>query len=662
MRWLVLLPLGLIGCIETGLRADRDGVDPSETGDSADPNGDVDTDPPAEEICNGKDDDGDGLVDEGFQDTDGDGVADCVDERCELILAEERTVPIDPLCTSETGIVLDPWNVAVEWRWSGLSLDGTVSHVIMTPVIGNLTDTNSDGVVNTADVPNVAFVAVPNTGFNAGYLVVLDGETGAEVWTRPNFNGGGGIAMADVNGDGETEIVAFDSQLRATAVDGAGNTLWTQTDSNVAYPQATVADLDGNGIPEVIADRHILDGRTGNLKFSLPSDAAIPYRLPAIGDLDQDGVQEIVLANGVYSFDGDLLWRSPVAGSYGHWSAILDTDGDADAEVAMVGAGELIIHDHDGTVQTRVSAGGGQPGAPCVADFDGDGDAEIAWASSSTLNQYELDGTSSWSANVNDTSGLAACSGYDIDGDGAYEVLFADQNNFFIFDGATGLRRFVWAEHASGTLWEYPSVADVDNDGSAEIVIAGNNFGATGHTGITVFGHAADAWLKSGTTWHTHDFAVTNILPDGAVPATPDPWWQTYNVYRARPTVDGGGTDLQVQITDVCYAGCEDGSAVQVAVQISNHGSTAVPGGVPVSLFAADGLGDNEVLTHLQTKRLTEPVPPGRALAAIEFIFAKKRLGTHGFVVRVDADETNTGQQPECDEDNNQAWYNDGPC
>ena len=68
------------------------------------------------------------------------------------------------------------------------------------------------------------------------------------------------------------------------------------------------------------------------------------------------------------------------------------------------------------------AAGTGQPGPPCVADFDGDGQAEIAWASSSLFNMFELDGSVLWTRSVTDASGLAACSGYDIDGDGAYEV------------------------------------------------------------------------------------------------------------------------------------------------------------------------------------------------------------------------------------------------
>ena len=120
-------------------------------------------------------------------------------------------------------------------------------------------------------------------------------------------------------------------------------------------------------------------------------------------------------------------------GDYGHWAAILNYDGDIQGEVAMVGAGYLGFYDPDGTELYKTNAGTGQPGPPCVADFDGDGDAEIAWASSSLFNMFELDGSIRWTASITDASGLASCSGYDIDGDGAYEALFADENQFYIF-------------------------------------------------------------------------------------------------------------------------------------------------------------------------------------------------------------------------------------
>ena len=94
-----------------------------------------------------------------------------------------------------------------------------------------------------------------------------------------------------------------------------------------------------------------------------------------------------------------------------------------------------------------------------------------------------------------------------------------------------------------------------------------------GWAGITVFGHLGDGWAKSGPTWNVHDFAVTNIETDGGVPMSPEPSWQTYNVYRARPTQDAMTVDLLAEITDICFAGCDSDSIVRLSVQPINQGN-----------------------------------------------------------------------------------------
>ncbi|MFN7146522.1 MAG: FG-GAP repeat domain-containing protein, partial [Myxococcota bacterium] len=459
---------------------------------------------------------------------------------CSVTLEPAGTVAIQEECVGEATTVTDPWNVREEWHYAGLSTNRSVHNGIAAPVSGNLNDDNGDGMVDENDIPEVVAVMSPSSNFTSSALVVLDGVTGAEVWVTPQtYNSVGGPALADVDADGFTDIIAFNASNQVVALEGDGTVKWTSRQTtSVGYPQAIVADLDADGMPEVIGDQLILNGEDGSLVANIAGAAGLPYRIPAAGDIDLDGEQEVIIGNQVVGPTGTVEWSSTMNGSYGHWSAILDTDGDPYAEIIMIANGQLALYEHDGTQIWRVSAGTPQPGPPCVADFDGDGAAEIGWASSDSFNLYEVDGTRVWSARIDDSSGLAACAGYDFDGDGTYEVLFADQTAVFIFDGRTGAVNYSNPNHASGTAWEFPTVADVDNDGSAEIVYVSNDYWHTGWNGVTVLGHNGDGWKKSGTTWNVHDFAVTNINPDGSVPVVPDPPWQVHNVYRARPSVD----------------------------------------------------------------------------------------------------------------------------
>lgn len=637
------------------------GDDPDDTDDTDDPDDTGGGVAVPDEECNGVDDDGDGEVDEGFPDSDGDGVADCVDDTCEVETAAAGTVGIDDTCLAPDVVVTDPWDVTIEWQWSHVASSPSIRQVISVPVVGHLVDTNTDGTVDLADTPVVVVVAFDYATYgSAGVLVALDGATGAELWTVSGLNPWHGVALADVDGDGWTDVLAIDSSQRPVAYRGDGSVLWTSSatvgSAYSYYPQVAVADLDADGVPEVLAQDIVVDGATGALELNgLGPVGSIPYWIPTAADLDQDGDQEIIHGDAVYDSAGNFLWSSSFAGSYGHWAAVIDYDGDPEGEVVMIGGGVLGVYDPDGTELVRQSVSASQPGAPCVADFDGDGSAEIAWASANVLQMAELSGTVVWSQAIDDSSGLAACSGYDVDGDGIYEILYADQHTFYILDGATGATRFSQGGHASGTLWEYPSVADIDNDGSAEILIGSNDFSFSGWSGITVFGHNGSGWMKAGPTWHTHDFAVTNIESDGSVPATPDPWWQVYNVYRARPAVDTAAMNLTPEFLDVCAASCASGGLVEATVVLANDGGVASEADVSVALYADDG----GVLSLIERQVRSAAVSPGEQTESLLFTFPVEQLGSDGLVAVVDDDGTGVGlgDQDECDEsDNVVAW------
>ena len=132
---------------------------------------------PATEMCNGIDDDGDGEVDEGFSDTDGDGIADCMDvEDCDCI-DNDGDGEIDENCEFELTITGTGDDAATFY------LDGAlVGASSGWSTVDSWTTTISGGVHHVAaEVSDVSGVQV---GFRS--TLHVDGQlasaTGDDIW------------------------------------------------------------------------------------------------------------------------------------------------------------------------------------------------------------------------------------------------------------------------------------------------------------------------------------------------------------------------------------------------------------------------------------------------------------------------------------------------
>ena len=577
---------------------------------------------------------------------------------CDLNATPQQAVSVNDECGGVDKID-EPWDVAVEWTFGeGEEWANNSVHV---PLVANLTDTDGDGAITTSDVPNIV-LPTWELAYETGSLVVLDGRNGDIVWRVDGVHGLGGHTVGDMDGDGVVDILAFNSSYCPTLFSHTGEIKWTATVcSTQSFPQSTLADLTGDGQPEVITEMGIYDGKTGALKAGFNHNFnAEPYVMPTIGDIDLDGEQEVILGSKVYSPDGAVEWSANLQGNYGHWGAVLNVDLDAEGEVIMVGAGELLILDSDGTELSRAEIGGSHTSPPCAADFNGDGETEIAWAGEDIFVVYALDGTEVWRQDVSDKSGLSGCAGYDFNGDGAYEIVYSDEGTFYIFDGSNGDVLYAYEGHLSATAFEYPSIADVDGDGSAEILFTSNfNIFKGTRRSLTVLGHDGDGWARSGSTWPNHDFAVTNVNEDATLPSGVPTYWLDQNVYRARPMMDTWtrSVDLKANISEVCFEGCLDKSTVQVAIDFANYGMEDSISGVPVSLYGVDG----EALTLIETV-YTTVIPSGVQMTGQILEFEVGDGGRDGFVIRVDDDGDGFGLELECREDNNETFWIDTPC
>jgi hypothetical protein len=144
-----------------------------------------------------------------------------------------------------------------------------------------------------------------------------------------------------------------------------------------------------------------------------------------------------------------------------------------------------------------------------------------------------------WSAPVVDASGVAGGTAFDFLGDGIPEAMYADEQTMWAFDGRDGSVK-MQAPRSSGTLVEYPTVADIDNDGHAEILVV-SNIGLVPH--LQAIEDREDRWIPTRRIWNQDSYHVTNVNEDGSIPQFESPHWLGLNTWRVNAqfeTATGG--------------------------------------------------------------------------------------------------------------------------
>lgn len=488
----------------------------------------------------------------------------------------------------------------VEWRWEGSSLAPGYDDPMMMPAVG---DVDGDGM------PEIVLTTFADRAYTgAGALILLSGDGSGEeaAWTSIGGHapyGSAGIALGDLDADGVPEIVTISTELRVIALHADGSLVWASeplTADLKGYTHPAIADLDGDGLAEVIAGSAVLDHEgvvVGQGALGWGGESAFSV----VADLDVDGQQEVIAGNAAYRRDGSSIWeRSDIEDG---WPAVGDFDGDGQGEVVSVrgdSATVTLLDTDGGTIWGPNSVPGGGGGPPTVADFDGDGQPEIGVAGATYYTVFDTDGSVLWSAPTQDASSARTGSSvFDFEGDGRSEVVYADELTLWIYDGATGEVLLSWEDHASWTLMEYPVIVDVDADGQSEIVFMSNDGIYEGWQGITVVGDLAESWAPTTPTWNQHGYHITNVEDDLSIPANPTMNWLTgHNSFRAgglreRPGIPA--PDLSPVIADVCWhcdLGTGDMDSVEVALQLDNRGTADVEATVVAAVWAVTSDGE----------------------------------------------------------------------
>lgn len=548
-----------------------------------------------------------------------------------------------------------------------------------------ITDVDENGL------PDIVYIGRPRVGidpfFDNSSLIHAVNGLGLPLWSSHDAAGDpyyvyvrqGGVSFGNWDSDESAEIV-----LGATVIDNDGTVVADPphpsgrgggvygTNNNYWGGISAIADLDGDGIDEIISGREawavdwqeeVIGPPTVTLtRFwdEAITDAQLDG-YPAVADIDLDGDPEVVIAA-----EGTIRILDGQTGEL--WCGV-DFDGDGSDCVG-----------NDAIRTQPVPLGGDtlRAGPPTIADFDGDGRPEIGVAaddSYAVLDIYREDedvvqpgGAAPaqpgdmyvrWANTTQDASAASGASVFDFQGDGIAEVVYVDECYLRVYSGTDG-DVILEVENSSATIHEYPVVADVDGDGNSEILVVANGTGAdenctdpgySARHGLYVYGDPNDQWVRTRQVWNSHTYHVTNATSTGTHPVDEANNWADPALNNYRQNVQGVGVfnaaDVTVQLavgTSNCLA-----DQFEVIATVRNEGSIGVPAGIPVTLFdGVDATGD-----LISTQMTPAALLPGEQVSLSWLVDAPVNSSLDFFVF-VDNDDlaTKDGVLLECNEDN----------
>ncbi len=406
-------------------------------------------------------------------------------------------------------------------------------------VTGSAITTLADGAVSVfgVDVDGDGDMDVLSASAYDDKIAWYENDGAAEpAWTARTIttaaDGASSVYGLDADGDGDVDVLsasANDDKIAWYESDGASPptwTAWTTSERADGAQSICAADVDGDGDTDVVSastnDSTVAwyEDVTIHRSATFPTQHDVGVVFDAAfsvyaADVDGDGDTDVL---GAALNADDIAWWENADGTGTTWTEHLvygafngarsvhaaDVDGDGDLDV--LGAAE---NDDDITwwENTGACSGiGGEctnwsvhtvddlfDGAQSVyaADVDGDGDTDVLGAArdGNDITWWENTGTCSgtggactnWNANVVDAAFSGASSVYaaDVDGDGDTDVLgagyFADKITWWENTNGVGT---TWSEHVVDALFDGAQsvyAADVDGDGDTDVLGAAKN-------------------------------------------------------------------------------------------------------------------------------------------------------------------------------------------
>lgn len=282
------------------------------------------------------------------------------------------------------------------------------------------------------------------------------------------------------------------------------------------YSSPAVADLDGDGKPEVIGAAYslfVLNGEDGSLQWSADPPGSRVWPGVVVADINRDSHLEIVTAHGggyVNAFDaaGNLVWSRQPAGNELRGMSVYDLDGDGTLEIIVTGAvyGKVNtwVLEHDGTIRAGWPQLGNDTGYAygvfnanaAIGNLDADGAGEIVVPSDvHYICAYQPTGVQLPANTMYGSKAWGAV--------GVWESLSTELRGWGQCNGARAERFRTNFAHGPA------AIADVNGDGTNEVIVTGNVYDCgtanyqSKYTGVYVFNADRSRFNRDGFDWRS---------------------------------------------------------------------------------------------------------------------------------------------------------------